>query len=123
MAGERVGDIAARAAPDTPEVATVADMMASGPSEAQIGPKRGALERAGDRCRDHGGKSFRMTELVSRAAPGARIVATVTWYDVAKGYGFLTPGGGLPDIFCHVSALQDVGLDTLLQGATVTCGG
>ena len=62
-----------------------------------------------------------MTELVSGAAPGARIVATVTWYDVAKGYGFLTPGGGLPDIFCHGSALQDVGLDTLLQGATVTC--
>lgn len=64
---------------------------------------------------------FRMTELVSGAAPGARIVATVTWYDVRKGYGFLTHGGGLPDIFCHVSALQDVGLDILLQGATVTC--
>ena len=62
-----------------------------------------------------------MTVLVSGAAPGARIVATVAWYDVAKDYGFLTPGGGLPDIFCHVSALQDVGLDILLQGATVTC--
>ena len=62
-----------------------------------------------------------MTVLVSGAAPGARIVATVAWYDVAKDYGFLTLGGGLPDIFCHVSALQDVGLDILLQGATVTC--
>ena len=62
-----------------------------------------------------------MTELVSGAAPGARIVATVKWYDAAKGYGFLTPGGGLSDIFCHGSVLRGVGLDTLLDGATITC--
>ena len=62
-----------------------------------------------------------MTELVSWAAPGARIIAAVKWYDVAKDYGFLMPGGGLPDIFCHGSELRDVGLNTLLDGATVTC--
>ena len=62
-----------------------------------------------------------MRELVSRAALGARMIASVKWYNVSKGYGFLTPGDGLPDIFCFVSVLQDVGLDTLLQGATVTC--
>ena len=43
------------------------------------------------------------------------------WYDVAKGYGFMTPGDGLSDIFCHGSVLRGVGLDTLLDGATITC--
>ena len=62
-----------------------------------------------------------MRELVSGAALGARIVASVKWYDAAKGYGFLTPGDGLSDIFCHGSVLRGVGLDTLLDGATITC--
>lgn len=62
-----------------------------------------------------------MTEPVSGTAPGARVVASVKWYDAAKGFGFLAPGGGLPDIFCHASALEAVGLETLLDGTTVTC--
>ena len=62
-----------------------------------------------------------MTELISGAALGARMIASVKWYDAMKGYGFLTPGGGLSDIFCHGSVLRGVGLDTLLDGATITC--
>ncbi len=62
-----------------------------------------------------------MTERVSEAAPGARMEASVKWYDAAKGFGFLEPGGGLPDIFCHASVLEAVGLDMLLDGATVAC--
>ena len=53
--------------------------------------------------------------------PGSRISAPVKLYDAAKGYGFLAPGGGLPDIFCHASVLRKVGLDVLIEGATVTC--
>ena len=65
--------------------------------------------------------SPRMTPPNSATLPAARMVTTVDRYDAAKGYGFLTPGGGLPDIFCHASALERVGLETLLDGATVTC--
>ena len=57
----------------------------------------------------------------SGSASGGRISAPVKLYDVAKGYGFLAPGGGLPDIFCHASVLRKVGLDILIEGATVTC--
>ena len=57
----------------------------------------------------------------SRPAPGGRISAPVKLYDPVKGYGFLAPGGGLPDIFCHVSVLKMVGLEILMEGATVTC--
>ncbi len=52
---------------------------------------------------------------------GARISAAVKWYDPAKGYGFLVPGDGSPDIYCRESALTAVGLATLLAGATVAC--
>ena len=53
--------------------------------------------------------------------PGARISATVKWYNPAKAYGFLVPEDGSPDIYCRDSALAAVGLDTLLAGATVDC--
>ena len=55
------------------------------------------------------------------SGPGPRISATVKWYDPAKGYGFLVPDDGSPDIYCRGSALTAVGLDTLLAGAAVAC--
>ena len=52
---------------------------------------------------------------------GAGISATVKWYDPSKGYGFLVPGDGSPDIYCRETALAAVGLNILLAGATVVC--
>ena len=57
----------------------------------------------------------------SGSAPGAAIVATVKWFDPVKGFGFLTPTGGSPEVFCHMSAVSRAGWDTLPEGATVTC--
>ncbi len=62
-----------------------------------------------------------MTIPTSGRGAGPRIPATVKWYDPAKGYGFLVPDDGSPDIYCRDSALAAVGLDTLLSGATVAC--
>ncbi len=62
-----------------------------------------------------------MKDWDSETARGARISATVKWYDPAKGYGFLEPPDDSPDIFCRKPALVAVGLDALLAGATVDC--
>ena len=62
-----------------------------------------------------------MTYPFSNPGAGARISATVKWYNPAKAYGFLVPEDGSPDIYCRDSALAAVGLDTLLAGATVDC--
>ncbi len=62
-----------------------------------------------------------MTIPTSGPGAGARISATVKWYDPAKGYGFLVPDDGPSDIYCPESALTAAGLFTLLPGATVTC--
>ena len=62
-----------------------------------------------------------MREGGSRSAPGAAVVATVKWFNPVKGFGFLVPDDGSPDVFCHASAVRDAGYNTLLEGATVTC--
>lgn len=50
-----------------------------------------------------------------------RIEASVRWFDPAKGYGFLAPTGGQPDVFCHISVVRGAGFETLAEGATVIC--
>ena len=62
-----------------------------------------------------------MTHPYSNPGAGARISATVKWYNPAKAYGFLVSDDGSPDIYCRDTALAAVGLDTLLAGATVDC--
>ncbi len=43
---------------------------------------------------------------------------TVTWYDEDKGFGFVTPDSGGPDVFVHVRALAE-GLTWLTEGDRV----
>ena len=62
-----------------------------------------------------------MTWSFSNLGNGARVSATVKWYDPAKACGFLAPDDGSPDIYCRAAALAAVGLDALLAGATVDC--
>ena len=57
----------------------------------------------------------------AETGPGRRITALVKWFMPMKGYGFLEPEDGSPDVFCHVSAVERSGWDTLPQGAVVTC--
>ena len=62
-----------------------------------------------------------MTYPVSGFDDSTHISTTVKWYDPAKGYGFLVPDDGSPDIYCRAPILAAVGLETLLAGAAVAC--
>jgi CspA family cold shock protein len=44
---------------------------------------------------------------------------TVKWFNGEKGYGFIAPSDGSPDVFVHYSAIQSDGYKTLDEGATV----
>jgi cold shock protein len=41
---------------------------------------------------------------------------TVKWFNPTKGYGFIQPQGGGPDVFVHISAVERAGLTTLNEG-------
>ena len=44
---------------------------------------------------------------------------TVKWFNGEKGYGFITPDGGQPDVFVHFSAIQATGYRTLEENQRV----
>ncbi|MDH2352614.1 cold-shock protein [Bradyrhizobium sp. SSUT18] len=44
----------------------------------------------------------------------------VVWFNKFKGYGFIRPDGGGSDIFVHMSAVEQAGLSTLLEGQRVS---
>lgn len=45
----------------------------------------------------------------------------IKWFDVAKGYGFIVPDNGMPDVLLHVTCLRRDGYQTALEGARVVC--
>lgn len=50
-----------------------------------------------------------------------RVKATCKWFNAAKGYGFLSPEDGSPDVFVHFSAIKAEGYRQLDEGARVEC--
>ena len=45
---------------------------------------------------------------------------TVKWFDGKKGYGFIQPNDGSKDVFVHISAVENAGLDTLREGQKIS---
>ena len=45
---------------------------------------------------------------------------TVKWFNVTKGYGFISPDNGSKDVFVHISAVKSAGLEKLDEGDQVS---
>ena len=45
---------------------------------------------------------------------------TVKWFNTQKGYGFINPDEAGNDIFVHITAVQNSGLNGLNEGQKVT---
>jgi CspA family cold shock protein len=44
----------------------------------------------------------------------------VKWFNLAKGFGFIRPENGGPDVFVHISAVEKAGYSGLAEGARVS---
>ena len=45
---------------------------------------------------------------------------TFKWFNSSKGYGFITPDDGTPDVFVHFSAIDGGGYRELIEGQRVS---
>ena len=45
---------------------------------------------------------------------------TVTWFNPAKGFGFIEPEDGSTDAFVHISAVERAGMGTLSEGQKIS---
>ncbi len=55
------------------------------------------------------------------AANVIALSGVIKWFDVAKGYGFIVPDNGMPDVLLHVTVLRRDGYQTAYEGARVRC--
>lgn len=77
-------------------------MAGSGPHGVESGARRG------EQGLDAGVKIVRVTGFVK-------------WFDIGRGYGFIIPDSGMPDVLLHLSCLKRDGFDAPLEGTRVTC--
>jgi CspA family cold shock protein len=49
------------------------------------------------------------------------VSGVIKWFDASKGYGFIVPDNGAPDILLHVTCLRRDGFQTAYEGARVVC--
>lgn len=47
-------------------------------------------------------------------------IGTVKWFNPTKGFGFIQPESGGPDVFVHVSAVEKAGMGTLQEGQKIS---
>src|SRR4051812_3367154 len=53
------------------------------------------------------------------AATVIELSGVIKWFDVSKGFGFIVPDNGLPDILLHVTCLRRDGFQTAYEGARI----
>ena len=60
-------------------------------------------------------------DLGDETAGVIEVSGVIKWFDVAKGYGFIVPDNGMPDVLLHVTCLRRDGYQTACEGARVVC--
>ena len=68
------------------------------------------------------------TELPLGLEPGEEapvdlieVGGVIKWFDASKGYGFIVPDNGMPDVLLHVTCLRRDGFQTAYEGARIVC--
>jgi CspA family cold shock protein len=87
-----------------------------------MGPKGSGLKNPEYREQDMLGISLAVpAEFVDEAQSVVEISGVIKWFDVAKGFGFIVPDNGQPDVLLHVTCLRRDGFQTAYEGARIVC--
>src|SRR5271168_2199376 len=63
------------------------------------------------------GGSARFVDQSERSVTMA--TGTVKWFNATKGFGFIQPDAGGPDVFVHISAVERAGIQNLNEGQKI----
>src|SRR5260370_6680564 len=85
------------------------------PPGATAPTRLGSGEFAGSAGRDPTIEAF--SGLGDAAANLVEISGVIKWFDASKGYGFIVPDNGWPDVLLHVTVLRRDGYQTAYEGA------
>jgi CspA family cold shock protein len=66
-------------------------------------------------------KQRRPGDIADETANVIELSGAIKWFDVSKGYGFIVPDNGMPDILLHVTCLRRDGYQVAHEGARVVC--
>ena len=47
-------------------------------------------------------------------------IGTVKFFNINKGFGFISPEGGAKDVFVHATAVEAAGMRTLIEGQRIS---
>jgi cold shock protein len=107
-------------------------VLSSIPQDSSKRPSRGANKAAACGVMASDGIESKMSgtnlrsgtvrELVDETATNLiELTGVIKWFDVSKGFGFIVPDNGMPDILLHVTCLRRDGYQTAYEGARVLC--
>ncbi len=57
----------------------------------------------------------------SAGGDSSELHGTIKWFNPEKGYGFVSPSDGSQDVFLHISALKQAGLQDAPEGSSIHC--
>jgi cold shock protein len=58
-------------------------------------------------------------DVADDATSVVELSGVIKWFDVSKGYGFIVPDNGLPDVLLHVTCLRRDGFQVAYEGARI----
>ena len=61
------------------------------------------------------------SQSLAQTVASTRVRGTVKWFNLVRGYGFISPDDGSADVFLHMTVLRQAGYDRLPSGSTIEC--
>jgi len=66
-------------------------------------------------------RALQESDSAHESVESTRIRGKVKWFNVVRGYGFISPEDGSADVFLHTTVLRNAGFERVPPGATIEC--